>query len=161
MSKELEALISIYLWSEDYDLGVYRFEEEYNIIKTALQRLEAIDNAKPGEVFEWIDKNIDWRCKKIEELKNRDEGIADIYDNENKMLVAIKQALLKTQDQEKENAKYKRVLNIIKEKCVSMWHLMKSKTVEDYNFYLVIEDVEETKIFELTQEEFSLLKEVF
>ncbi len=59
----------------------------------------------------------------------------------------------------KENAKYKRVLELIKKKCVSMWHLMKSKTVEDYNSYLVIEGIEDTKVFELTEDEFDLLKE--
>lgn len=53
-----------------------------------------------------------------------------------------------------------KVLNIIKEKCVSVWHLMKSKTVEEYNSYLYVEDIEDTKNFILTEEEFDLLKEM-
>jgi len=66
----------------------------------------------------------------------------------------IKHAIIKAQEQEN-------VLSIVKEKCVSVWHLMKSKTVEEYNSYLYIEGIEDTKNFILTEEEFELLKEHF
>jgi len=59
------------------------------------------DLEKEFEALGWIDEHIDWNCKKIEELKNQDKGVADIYDNENKMLVNIKQSLLKSQENEK------------------------------------------------------------
>lgn len=55
---------------------------------------KAIENSNLNEALKWVDENIDWNCKKIEELKNRDKGIADIYNNENKMLMTIKQVLI-------------------------------------------------------------------
>ena len=58
----------------------------------------------------------------------------------------IKQALIKSQEQEK-------VLKIIKKKNVMIYALKVSKTVDDYNDLVSTDE-------QLTQEEFDLIKEV-
>lgn len=70
-------------------------------------------------------------CKNIENLKNK---------------------LLKAQEQEKENAEYKKILEIIKEKNVNFDALTDSETLDDYNSKM------NWSYRKLTQEEFDLLK---
>lgn len=206
MSKELDAFTRI---METYG-KTNSLEGTYNdflTIKKALHRLETLDNSNPNEALEVLDKTISPLLEPI--LAEYED---DLSDKITANYFALKQALIKVQEQEEENStfvggrtfnkdilylkqsieqcndkpifyvsriygnkyiipqkqfddltneniRYKRVLEIIKEKCVSMWHLMKSKTFEEYNWYLNIEGVEDTKIFTLTEEEFNLLKE--
>jgi hypothetical protein len=55
-----------------------------------------------------------------------------------------------------ENAKYKKVLEIIKEKDVDIKLLKECEEVEEYNAHFIIDEYQE-----LTEEEFSLLKSYF
>ena len=177
MSKELEALDELVYSGQENPItisfDITKFFQVIGEIRECLQRLEAIENTNPSEA--------------LEDLEIMYESYCMGYGINDERFKNIKQALIKSQEQEKENVRneeilqkyyqdgitldsvrtlkqerdnYKRVLDIIKEKCVSMWHLMKSKTVEDYNFYLIIEGIEDTNIFKLTQEEFELLKEM-
>lgn len=57
----------------------------------------------------------------------------------------------------KENKKLKRVLEIIKKKDVSMYWLRNSKSVDEYNNFILTDKRQYQK---LTQEEYDLLKEV-
>jgi len=74
---------------------------------------------------------------------------------ENKML--IKESVRNAKIAERQHNAF----NIIKEKRVNIEYLMKSKTVEEYNSYLYFENPKNTKFYNLTQEQFVLLKEVF
>lgn len=124
---------------DEYSYNQERKDEE--IIKKSLQRLESIDNANPNEAM-----------KSLEKIKDN-FGCDLAYYNLSLEYEIVEQALLKAQEQVK-------VLSILKEKCVSVWYLMKSKTVEEYNSYLYIKVIEDTKNFILTQEEYDLLREV-
>lgn len=154
--------------------------ESYNLVYAALQRLEAIDNAKPNEAL----KGLEFICKILNE-----KGI-DVKWLFKKDYNTIKQALQKAQQFDKayedvkalpleslietykkdivldiftkeieqlkqENADYKEVLRIINEKNVDIYVLQKFKTVDEYNSKIV-HIFGETR--ELTQEEFDLLK---
>ena len=131
MSKELEALHTI---AFNTQINGMNFGDELRTIEKALQRLEAIDNANPSEALEELEQDI----------KNR---VILAEDKQLKLCAVIKQALLKAQEQEK-------VLEIIKEKYVEFYILLKSKNVEHYN--------SNTKFGkELTEEEFDLLKRYF
>ena len=104
----------------------------HEIIESALQRLDAIDNANPSEALEKL-------------LDGYSKGIAgrSYYD-------AIKQALLKAQEQEK-------VLDIIKEKNVDIGLVINCDSVEEYNDNLTLLAISQY----LIQEEFKLLKRYF
>lgn len=60
----------------------------------------------------------------------------------------------KNKQLKEENAEYKRVLEVIKEKYVEIYILLKSKNVEQYNFNIRFGK-------QLTEEEFDLLKRYF
>lgn len=102
MEKEFEALKRIRqetapaTYNPDFDK-----KECCDVIEQALQRLEAIDNAKPSEALEcwqWINATIpQWVREKDKEHPN--------------VLEPIKQYILKAQEQEKENKKLKSKLN--------------------------------------------------
>ena len=97
--------------------------------------LEAIDNANPSKAME---------C--LEELHHQLYG--DTLDiDRSRFALPIKNALLKAQEQ-------KKVLEIIKEKYVEIYILLKSKNVEQYNFNIRFGK-------QLTEEEFDLLKRYF
>lgn len=109
-----------------------------NILQTALNRLESIDNAKPNEALE---------CLKSLDIQVRFMGILDIPSWE-KYLPTIKKALIKAQKKEK-------VLEIIKEKRVDIFFLQSCETLEKYNLN-IIKNCKFT--YGLTKEEFDLLK---
>ena len=105
MSKELDALETFnYIMArcKDEDSYIIKFplgiqkgttfgedmEKAYKVIKQALQRLEAIDNANPSEALKWLEKY------RLTILFN-----TSIVEN----------ALIKAQEQEKENAKYRQL----------------------------------------------------
>lgn len=91
MSKELDYLDDI-LKNEPMTLNKRMIIE---CIKEKLQRLESIDNAKPSEAL-----------KELENIKNFEGSYGTLYDSHCEELDTIKQALLKAQEQEKENADY-------------------------------------------------------
>jgi len=173
MSKELDAFNRI---TETYGKtnsleGTY---DDFLIIKKALQRLEAIDNTKPSEAL-----------KDLEKLGHLDlyESYINLKVNEVDEFGIIKQALVKAQEQEKENdvllgenddlytelafceKQYKETIEYAK-KCTKLLKLINEKNVDvryfkqqcntlnDYNYCQLFGD-------ELSQEEFDLLKEYF
>ena len=99
MSKEyLEALEKVYYGSQGYG----NCDENYKIVKQALNRLESIDNADPSEALyelKRIDYNITYLlsdCDTIEEVSMCLNSLRD-----NKSCEVIKQALLKAQEPKK------------------------------------------------------------
>ncbi len=132
--KELEALN--YVWYNYYteELSqdeVKEIEKNLNIVQDGLKRLEAIDNAKPSEAMECLERIIITKPYKT----------FDEFDNDYK---TIKQYILKAQELEK-------VLEIIKEKNVLINGLKHSMTLGLYNKCLDDDMI-------LTQDEFELLK---
>ena len=115
-------------------------------IKNMIQRLEAIDNAKPSEALECLEEIakaptfMGGNPKYLYHTKSEIPFIEDIN--------TIKQALLKAKEQEK-------VLKIIKEKKVNIDLLNDCKDRYEYNIHFPYRE-----IYQLTEEEFDLLKEV-
>ena len=144
MSKEYsEALDRLYKCNDDdYTLGYQR--HDYKLLQEALQRLEAIDNAKPSEALKCID------------VLKEDGCITTLY--QGKALETIRQTLLKAQEQEK-------VLDIIKKKNVDVYNLKTCINLEHYNSEIRLKNQNNTYSYEiwyeLTQEEFDLLKRYF
>ena len=146
MSKYLEALKCFKDIEErcknDYEQCIvgYNYEKELSTIKEALNRLEAIDNAKPSEAL---------KC--LEEMCN-DKTIHDyiLYNCLDEDFTYIRQALIKAQKQEK-------VLNIIIDREVSV-QSFRRKNYKDYEDYCYRSNIYENST-PLTQEEFILLKE--
>lgn len=132
-----------------------------------IQRLEAIDNAKPSEALGTLDglysnvtEEINWHWKGYARCNEE----VHKYDDDFK---CIKQALIKSQEQEK-------VLSIIKEKHISVWRFrnivfgyeqkQNGNNVNDtYEYYThCFGYYHEGFEFELlTEEEFELLKQYF
>ena len=151
MTEELEEIKSIVAINFGA-LGFLNPSENEQILKdrdkvlNALQRLEAIDNAKPSEAMQGVDmlyaNAIDLTSENTKYLPEYLKPIRDI----------IKQALIKAQEQEKENTEYKKVLKIIKEKRVNIHWIEKCKTLDEYN------DTLNPWEFAITQEEFDEVK---
>ena len=142
MNKGLE-IINLYENSNYLNTFHPNFMKDLQIVKKELQRLEAIDNAKPSEAFECL------RQIGVIETYHRDDGtllkdsimFKPKYDT-------IKQALLKAQEQEK-------VLEIIKEKNVDIVYLKDSNNVEEYNSHFG------AVVCKLTPEEYDAVKRWF
>lgn len=119
--------------------------KDFNIIKQALQRLNVIENSKPSKAIECLER-ID------EEYSTLDNEDFEICFN------VIKKSLLKAQEMEKENDKYKKVIDIIKEIVNTtedrLQDILRCKDYEEYKGLWYFE-------ITLTKEEFDLLKEVF
>ncbi len=182
MSKiDLEPLVCLKRTRMDVERGncEYNVTDYLDTIEAALIELKEIKEAKTSVAL----KNVN----ELEEIIDKHELDFDgifYFD-----LDIIRDCILKTQNLEKENVKYKTTLenleyenkmlikesvrnakiaerqhnafNIIKEKRVNTEYLMKSKTVEEYNSYLYFENPKNTKFYNLTQEQFVLLKEAF
>lgn len=150
--------------------------EMYSTIKQALQRLESIDNANPSEALEYILNKVfgygvqstldclvlrGYNTKRMLEQEclgktlehDLDEAKTKITDL--KGINTIKQALIKAQENEKENARYKKVFELIKEKGVDISIIMSTKTVEEYNGFIQYCNSS------LSEAEYNLLKEMF
>ncbi|MCR5350089.1 MAG: hypothetical protein K6E20_03755 [Acholeplasmatales bacterium] len=94
MSKELEAFSKEkQALDELYDVAgnIKNLKNDYIILKTALQRLEAIDNSKPSEAL-----------GKLRELRAKPLN----WDTLIKVLDEVEQALLKAEEMEKELEKF-------------------------------------------------------
>lgn len=110
-----EALDRLYECNDDdYTLGYQ--QHDYKLLQEALQRLEAIDNAKPSEALVYV-----------EDLRIENDALIDLKDttgydadtqriyvgrlkDKEKEINTIKQALLKSQEQEKENELLKEII---------------------------------------------------
>lgn len=137
-----------------------------NALQPALQRLEEIDNAEINEAFECVDyiekklAGLRYECKRTKNHRCDDLFIQEhIFD-------AIKQALIKAQEQEK-------VLSIIKGKCLHTdnlnyvavcinYDMYKEKMSEKHDTVVIKIDWNDRELLDclklLTQEEFELLK---
>ena len=159
MIKELDAL-EIYLDKRIKDIKNYlefneRSETEKGFTPTEelqicylAKRMLAIENTNPSEAMKCLED-----LRKQVSFANSDGCIFDdIYDDIIKDIELIKQDLLKAQEQEKENAEYKKVLKIIKEKRANINWIEKCKTLDEYN------DTLNHWEFALTQKEFDTLK---
>ena len=110
MSKELEIFKIIKFAIEHY--CPRQTNNELVLIEKALQRLEAIDNAKPSEALMCFDKiyntiNLNWNNDLLRvgiDVRNR----SDCYDGKEmtKCLDTIKQALIKAQKEPKHYLKW-------------------------------------------------------
>lgn len=125
MDKEFENLL------EDLDSGeevktkygaCYAYSPDVvEELKQAIIKLKEIKEAKPSEALKCVD------------VLKEDGCITTLY--QGKALETIRQYILKAQELEKENAEYKKVLSIIKEKPqaeLSLIQLGKIKTYEEY-----------------------------
>ena len=80
-------------------------------VDEALQRLEAIDNAKPSEALKYVNGKIADLEDDLQHytMVDKDKCREFFIREDLKQFDTIKQALLKAQEQEKENAKYKKL----------------------------------------------------
>lgn len=126
MSKELEALEpSVLLEFIDGLLKRYENKTDYNIyitkdwlleIKKAIKRLESIDNSNPSEALKCLERIDNTLC--LNNIKGKLEFGIDTEEHTDcdsvigmtEDLEAIKQALLKAQEQEKENELLKEII---------------------------------------------------
>ena len=118
MSKELEAFDVIKFNPDNVD-GL-QYIEAFKVVESALQRLEAIDNAKPSDAIKCLESMSNEKAL-FRSILSRStvymggEQIDDFSDKStigNKFKGAIpiiEQALIKAQEQEKENAEYKQL----------------------------------------------------
>ena len=130
--------------------GIRCYGDEFRNIIKELERLEAIDNAKTSEAINYLDQFLNEMTSCLENPKQYAKGYEKeiFYKYKHTLETTIKQVLLKAQEQEK-------VLEIIKEKEVSIFQLNCCKNVNEYN------DLQFTNNKKLTQEEFELLKRYF
>ena len=83
-------------------------QKYFDIIEQALQRLEAIDNAKPSEAFECLNKIVESFNETTTGMNGLGEVVVtnDLIYGFKEELNTIKQALVKAQEQEKKNVDY-------------------------------------------------------
>lgn len=155
--------------------------EVYNVpngicehIKNMVQRLESLDNSKPSKALKTLEVLDNTISPLLEPILAKYED--DLSDKITANYFALKQTLIKAQKQEKDiihykgtvanlrrdnallkelNAEKKKVLEIIKEKEVSIFQLNCCKNVNEYN------DLQFKKDKKLTKEEFDTLKRYF
>ena len=136
MSKELEALEKIKN-SFGCDLAYYSLNIEYEIVKQALERLEAIDNANPNEALECLEEVYD--KIRLSQYLGVVES-AKLNTNYN----TIKQALTK------------------KSKKEQAWEILKDIVNDDYMYCNIFENniTLDGTVYNLSNEKIKLLKEV-
>ena len=147
MSKEyIQALDNLFgLVAFQGSLG--KAQKYFDVIEPALQRLEAIDNAKPSEALECLADIARATAVLYQRAEGKDE--CDYLEKMKEIGTStefqiIKQALLKAQEQEN-------VIRILFEKNVRIYWIKSYNCVKSYNNGL-------PKKEQLTQEEFELLK---
>lgn len=133
-TKEKQALDELY----DVAGNIKNLKDDYIILKTALQRLESIDNVKPSEAMEDL--------KELHELAYGNDETSWKID-EIRMSSHIKNALLKAQEMEKE-------LKAIKESNPSEAIRM----LDDIS-YLVLNEIDDLKNKELWKSYFITIKQ--
>ena len=160
MEKEIEALEKI--GAEKLARGELirnddKLEPYIAILKQALTELKAIKEAKPSEAMEKLEEIINYYTEPQYDVceSSYPNEFKDMWEKE---LNTIKQALLKAQEQEKENAEYKEVLRIIFEKDVIIRNFKHYVKTYDRNVALKMYNSFVYKDEQLTEEEFDLLK---
>lgn len=142
MSPELESLLDL---KEKHYRG-YLTNEEY---------IEKVNEVLSNYIKYYKKTNYNDVLDVVGYLKDHHMNAVPYYN----WLEEIEQYILKTQSVENENAEYKRVIKIIKEKKVDIGLLTVSSSVEDYNSNFIRIN---GRIYSLgralTQEEFDLLK---
>ena len=155
MSKEyLKALENMKNGADDWYRS-YEMYEDYPVVKSALQRLEAIENTKPSEALKYVNGKIAdleddlQHYTMVEKDKCREFFISEDL----KQFTNIKQVLLKAQEQEK-------VLKIMFEKRIDLecFYITFIEDNYDYNYYEKMYGTYGK--YKLTEEEFNLLKEM-
>ena len=163
MSKALEEIKTLRGFNKVELNNDENINKSLDIIEQALQRLEAIEKGKVTDIIDnymaFKNDNVN-HSEALEELKELHELA---YGNEEtswkideiRMSSHIKQALIKSQEQEK-------VLKIIFEKNVDSYILKTCLNLEHYNSEIRRKNKNNTYSYEiwyeLTQEEFELLK---
>ncbi len=158
MEKEFEVLeetlkdIAIDL---EYDDNPTLRDRYYGLldVNQALTELKQIKEAKPSEAIEFAKILLEENEKSIEVCVNNNYKCDWIKARRTRFL-NLHQALLKAQEQEKENAEYKEVLRIIFEKNIDIDMIKNYQTVIEYNWNIRFDKY---KRKELTEEEFDLL----
>ena len=165
MSKELEALDELFAYNTAFlpKRSFERVQKYFDIIEPALQRLEAIDNAKPNEALECLKRlDITIRYSTIDDEGHSLKEPRKMINSFDEEFTTIKKALIKAQEQEK-------VIKIVFEKRVDIPYL--------YELFECIKQGKDTiesalkqyndsvkngvNAHQLTQEEFDLLKRYF
>lgn len=145
MNKEyIKALERMGCATLEEDLSVRDiYENEYDIVKNALQRLESIDNANPSEALECLERLEYYHTRSVSDLGCKEHRLKDIS--------TIKQALLKAEQDKKKAIAW----DIVISKNVDMLLIKKYDNVSDYNSAVWLSGREK-----LTEEEFKIIKEV-
>lgn len=151
MTKELEACfkrIKNLQVCVDYEKDIVKSVNEIlpnscNKVEQALQRLESIDNANPSEALECLDY-IENKVKDLEYVakQNDNEYLLSKYIPSEKFNT-IKQALLKAQEQEKENELLKEIIKSLFDRGCPLHQYI------DKDFGLTIEVDDECSILHL------------
>ena len=129
-------------------------EDEIKDVQLAIDKFKQIDNINPSEALEFLKQ----QAIAFERSELAIKVANGNYDS-------IKQALLKSQEQEKENdilkgqvkyltevvIEFQKIHRIIFEKNVSIFWIKECKSLEEYNYNVV-------DYMKLTEEEFELLK---
>jgi len=136
----------------------YEYLQKYAISRkeqlALQQRLESIDNSSPSEALndlQVIENNIIYI---LSDCDINDE-VCQCLEYAKSKMPTIKQYILKAQEQEIENAKYKKVFELVKEKGVDISIIMSTKTVEEYNGFIQYCNSN------LSEAEYNSLKEMF
>jgi hypothetical protein len=131
--KELEEELK---WTHNDGVNLTKYDEErFNVIKQALSELKSIKEAKPTEAL----KQVTYLSAILPDWQRVNNGVDS--------LSIIKQAL--TTKSKKEQA-----FDIANKKCVNMFRLAVVNDVSSYNKWVEFDE------YQLTEEEFDLLKEV-
>lgn len=140
MSKEIETLTPLEIFSKVDNIRLLFTKEERAIIKTALTEYEAIKNAEPTKALECLDQ--------LAEMADKCWVSCDVYKWKN----TIKQALI-------QKSKKEQAWDIVNKKQVDLgwlWYCIHEcvNSLNEYNKKMPIDK------FKLTEDEFNLLKEV-
>ena len=158
MSKGLEALHRIANAKNHFKYDTLELvDKDFQIVQQALLRLEAIDNANPSEALKYVNGKIADLEDDLQHytMVEKDKCKEFFIREDLKQFTTIKQALLKSQEQEK-------VLEILVKKRVDLPYLRccfeDNQSVERYNEYIRSKTMDYDHEEELTEEEFDLLK---
>ena len=112
MNKELEALEFICKILKEKGIDIkWLFKEQYNTIKQALQRLEAIDNSNPSDAIECVDDINADLVSLPKHIEGSDDTFDDYLENISLKISIIKRTLLKYQEKEKDKVFLKSLHN--------------------------------------------------
>ena len=173
MSKGLEALHRIANAKNHFKYDTLELvDKDFQIVQQELLRLEALEKGKITDITDnyMAFKNDNTKpSEALEELfKTTYFGSDEEYKKIDNCYNTIKQALLKAQEQEKENNKLKgqvnylteavtefqKMLMVIFEKNVSIFWIKECKSLKEYNYNVA-------DYMKLTQEDFDLVKRYF